>query len=76
MIERKKRRKWDAKEKRKRKEISTIQPNPFSGEDSGMEGELEGQTDGEATKKGGRREEKGYPFSHQMSKRGVAGSER
>lgn len=40
-------RKWDAK---KREEISAMQQNPFSGEERGMEGGLEGQTDGEATK--------------------------
>lgn len=59
----------------KRKEISGIKQNPFSGEERG----LEGQTDGEATQKKKREadERKRLPFlSPDEKKRGVAGSER
>lgn len=72
-MERKESGKRDAKEREKRKEISAIQQNPFSGEERGMEGGLEGQTDGEATKKGRPARGKGYPFSLQMRNRGVCG---
>lgn len=40
-----------SKREGKRKEISAMQQNPFSGEERGMEGGQEGQTDGEAPEK-------------------------
>lgn len=74
-MERKESGKWDAKEREKRKEISAIQQNPFSGEERGMEGGLEGQTDGEATKKGKAGERKRLPFlSPDEKPRGLRGA--
>lgn len=54
--------------------IPAIQQNPFSGEGRGMEGGLEGQTDGEATEKREADRRKGLAFpSPDEKQRGLWG---
>lgn len=55
---------WNAKKKKmeKRKKDHSQHQNPFSGEERGIEWALEGQTDGEVTKKREANERKRLPF--------------